>query len=137
MERIDHPVPEHRYKSRSGCVPHHPRTKRSPARQNPRLEFPQAGSSSPVRQQGFRQTLHGHDRRMHGRPTGLAGSEVVAELHKLIAHTLWANEEWITFIDASFPADEYLLTRMSHILLGEQAWFQRILGKEPDRKIWQ
>jgi len=61
----------------------------------------------------------------------------MAELNKLIGHTLWANEEWITFIDASFPADEYLLTRMSHILLGEQAWFQRILGEEPDRKIWQ
>ena len=26
---------------------------------------------------------------------------------------------------------------MSHILLGEQAWFQRIAGEEPDREIWK
>jgi uncharacterized damage-inducible protein DinB len=25
---------------------------------------------------------------------------------------------------------------MSHIVLGEQAWFQRLDGREPDRDIW-
>src|SRR5712691_5650234 len=58
-------------------------------------------------------------------------------LAKLVAHTVWANGEWITFVDENFPSDEYLLTRLSHILLGEQAWFQRILGQEPDRDIWR
>lgn len=28
------------------------------------------------------------------------------------------------------------MQRMSHILHGERAWFQRIAGREPDREIW-
>src|SRR6185295_15418513 len=52
-------------------------------------------------------------------------------------YSLWANEAWITFIGDRFPSDEFLLRRMSHILLGEQAWFQRIFAKELDREIWR
>ena len=58
------------------------------------------------------------------------------DLAKLTDHCIWANELWIGFISENCPADEYLLTRMSHILLGEQAWFDRISGKEPNRNIW-
>ena len=61
----------------------------------------------------------------------------MTDLSKLVAHTAWANGEWVTFAEANCPSDEYLLTRLSHILLGEQAWFQRILGEEPDRDIWR
>src|SRR5437660_2196017 len=61
----------------------------------------------------------------------------MTDLAKLIAHTVWANGEWITFVDANFPSDEYLLTRLSHILLGEQAWFERIAGATVDRNVWR
>ena len=58
-------------------------------------------------------------------------------LWKLIHHCTWANEVWIRFIRDNCPDDEYLLKRMSHVLLGEQAWFQRMSGEEPDRDIWR
>jgi uncharacterized damage-inducible protein DinB len=58
-------------------------------------------------------------------------------LEKLIDHCLWANEAWIAFIAEHAASDEYARTRMSHILLGEQAWFQRIAGEVPDREIWK
>ena len=57
-------------------------------------------------------------------------------LSRLVRHSNWANEAWIDFIAGNCPTDEYLLQRMSHILLGEQAWFQRLDGKDPDRDIW-
>ena len=57
-------------------------------------------------------------------------------LSKLVRHCTWANEAWIDFIASTVPTDEYLLQRMSHILLGEQAWFQRLDGSDPDRNIW-
>jgi uncharacterized damage-inducible protein DinB len=59
-----------------------------------------------------------------------------APLVKLVRHCTWANGAWIDFIADNCPADEYLLQRMSHILLGEQAWFQRLDGRDPDRRIW-
>jgi uncharacterized damage-inducible protein DinB len=62
---------------------------------------------------------------------------MATNLPKLIAHTVWANSEWITFVDSNFPLDEYLLTRLSHILLGEQAWFERIAGVTVDRDVWR
>ena len=34
-------------------------------------------------------------------------------------------------------ADQYTVARVSHILLGEQAWFQRIAGETLDRDIWR
>jgi len=58
-------------------------------------------------------------------------------LSKLIDHCVWANENWIRFIDDSFASDEFLMKRMAHILLGERAWFERLSGEEPDRKIWE
>ena|SRR5436190_23638778 len=58
-------------------------------------------------------------------------------LVKLTEYSVWANELWIGFIEKNFIDDAYLLKRMGHILLGEQAWFQRISGKEPDRNIWK
>jgi uncharacterized damage-inducible protein DinB len=61
----------------------------------------------------------------------------MTDLAKLVAHTIWANGEWTTFVDANFPSDEYLLTRMSHVLLGEQAWFDRISGATVDRNVWR
>jgi uncharacterized damage-inducible protein DinB len=60
----------------------------------------------------------------------------VKPLHKTITHCLWANTRWIEFIAAS-NADDYVVKRISHILLGEQAWFQRIAGEAPDRDIWR
>jgi len=57
-------------------------------------------------------------------------------LSKLIDHCTWANQAWVRFIADAFRSDEYLLQRMSHILLGERAWFQRLAGEEPDRDIW-
>ena len=59
------------------------------------------------------------------------------DLIKLTNYSVWANELWIGFVESNFPNDEYLLKRMGHILLGEQAWFQRISGEDPDRNIWK
>lgn len=58
----------------------------------------------------------------------------MTHLDKLVAHTVWANGEWITFAAKNFPADDFVLVRLSHILLGERAWFDRITGKEPEQR---
>src|SRR5262245_27368342 len=65
------------------------------------------------------------------------GASDMTDLVKLIEYSIWANEMWIACVESDFPRDEYLLKRMGHILLGEQAWFQRISGEEPDRNIWK
>jgi len=57
-------------------------------------------------------------------------------LKRLTEYSCWANEAWINFIEKADPADEFLVTRMSHILLGEDAWFQRIAGVGVDRNVW-
>jgi uncharacterized damage-inducible protein DinB len=59
----------------------------------------------------------------------------MTHLTKLIRHCIWANEAWMDFISESCPSDECLMKRMSHILLGEQIWFQRLLGEQLDRDI--
>ena len=58
-------------------------------------------------------------------------------LHKLIQHCVWANARWIDFVTTSGESNEYVVKRISHILLGEQAWFQRLSGEAPDRDIWR
>ena len=60
----------------------------------------------------------------------------MSDLPKLLHYSSWANEAWIRFVSASCPNDEYLVTRLSHILHGERAWLQRVAGEEPDRDIW-
>jgi uncharacterized damage-inducible protein DinB len=59
------------------------------------------------------------------------------QLTKLVDHCVWANELWIRTIVENWSSDEFLVARMSHILHGEQAWFDRVLGKEPRRDIWR
>ena len=61
----------------------------------------------------------------------------MTSLVKLTEYSIWANDMWIGCIESDFPRDQYLLMRMGHILLGEQAWFQRVAGEEPDRNIWR
>src|SRR5215471_12120686 len=58
------------------------------------------------------------------------------DLARLVAHCMWANQAWLRFIVEQAASDEWLLGRMSHIMLGERAWFQRIHGEEPGRDIW-
>lgn len=60
----------------------------------------------------------------------------MTELPRLVAHCTWANREWLRFIAREAPSDDWLRRRLSHILLGERAWFQRIHGEEPGRDIW-
>ena len=67
----------------------------------------------------------------------LGTADTVTPLSKLIDHCLWANENWIGFLAANSSSDEFLMKRMTHILLGERAWFQRLDGDEPDRNIWK
>ena len=61
----------------------------------------------------------------------------MTQLSKLVRHCNWSNEAWIDFIANNCPTDEFQLHRISHILLGEHAWFQRVNGEEPDPDIWQ
>ena len=58
-------------------------------------------------------------------------------LKKLVDHCVWANGEWITYAAKEFAGDDFVLVRLSHILLGERAWFERIAGQKPDRQIWR
>jgi uncharacterized damage-inducible protein DinB len=62
--------------------------------------------------------------------------DTMSDLPKLLHHCSWANGAWIQFVADACPSDEYLVTRLSHILHGERAWLQRIAGEEPDRDIW-
>jgi uncharacterized damage-inducible protein DinB/catechol 2,3-dioxygenase-like lactoylglutathione lyase family enzyme len=57
-------------------------------------------------------------------------------LSTLVAYTQWANRAWVRFMAEHGNSDEWLWQRISHVLLGERAWFQRIQGHEPDRDIW-
>jgi hypothetical protein len=54
-----------------------------------------------------------------------------------VLHCIWANETWIGFLEEQTASYRYVVTSMSHTLLGERAWFQRIAGAEPDRQVWQ
>jgi len=36
----------------------------------------------------------------------------MTHLDKLVAHTVWANGEWITFAAKNFPADDFVLVRL-------------------------
>ncbi len=58
-------------------------------------------------------------------------------LPKLVAHCEWANNAWRDFIEERAASDDWLRQRISHIMLGERAWFQRIHGEEPGREIWR
>ena len=55
-------------------------------------------------------------------------SEPTHGIKRLTAYSCWANEAWIDFVETVDPTDEFLLKRMSHILLGEDAWVGRIAG---------
>ncbi|MDX1641191.1 MAG: DinB family protein [Balneolaceae bacterium] len=59
------------------------------------------------------------------------------DLTKLVPHCIWANKNWIEFLKNETPDDLHLRELMSHILLSEQVWFQRISRRELNRKIWQ
>ena len=58
-----------------------------------------------------------------------SGAEKSNQAHwikRLTEYSCWANGAWINFIERVDPADEFLVKRMSHILLGEDAWFRRM-----------
>jgi uncharacterized damage-inducible protein DinB len=59
------------------------------------------------------------------------------DLQKLTRYSLWANGSWIDFIEQQRPSDDFLVKRMSHILLGEDAWFRRIAADPVDRDVWK
>jgi uncharacterized damage-inducible protein DinB len=58
-------------------------------------------------------------------------------VQKLTQYSLWANGGWIDFIEGQRPSDEFLVKRMSHILLGEDAWFRRIADDPLDSDVWR
>jgi uncharacterized damage-inducible protein DinB len=57
-------------------------------------------------------------------------------IKRLTEYSCWANAAWIDFIEKARPADDFLVKRMSHILLGEDAWFRRIEGGTVDPDVW-
>jgi uncharacterized damage-inducible protein DinB len=63
-------------------------------------------------------------------------SEPTHFVKRLAQYSCWANAEWITFIERHAPSDEFLVKRMSHILLGEDAWFRRIRSEPLDPDVW-
>jgi uncharacterized damage-inducible protein DinB len=64
-------------------------------------------------------------------------SEPAHGIKRLTEYSCWANAAWVDFIERVRPADEFLLKRMSHILLGEDAWFRRIEGGTVDPNVWR
>jgi uncharacterized damage-inducible protein DinB len=58
-------------------------------------------------------------------------------LSTLVRHTVWANDEWIAVLEGCEAPPAELLRIMSHVLLGERAWFQRLAHQDPDRDIWR
>jgi len=63
-------------------------------------------------------------------------SEPTHYVKRLTEYSCWANAVWIDFIEKVGPSDEFLLKRMSHILLGEDAWFQRMAHVAVERNVW-
>ena len=61
----------------------------------------------------------------------------MSPLNKLVNHSTWANGEWIEYAARAFAGDEFVLVRLSHILLGERAWFDRISGEMVERHVWR
>ncbi|MEX2601739.1 MAG: DinB family protein [Balneolaceae bacterium] len=59
------------------------------------------------------------------------------DLKKLIEYTLWANDNWIQFLADTQTKEPKLWIRMSHIILAEGVWFDRIKGEKPGQDIWQ
>jgi uncharacterized damage-inducible protein DinB len=68
--------------------------------------------------------------------SGAEQSDPTHGIKRLTEYSCWANEAWINFIESVGPADEFLVKRMSHILLGEDAWFRRTAGVEVDGNVW-
>jgi uncharacterized damage-inducible protein DinB len=58
-------------------------------------------------------------------------------LSTLVRYTVWANDAWIALLEGCHAPPAELLRIMSHVLLGEQAWFQRLADENPDRDIWR
>jgi len=63
-------------------------------------------------------------------------SDPTHSIRQLTEYSCWANGAWIDFIEKARPGDEFLVKRMSHILLGEDAWFRRIEGNTVDPNVW-
>lgn len=57
-------------------------------------------------------------------------------LQKQIDYTIWANGEWVQFISERNLDHPKLLLTMSHILLSERVWLERIKGKIAQSEIW-
>jgi uncharacterized damage-inducible protein DinB len=57
-------------------------------------------------------------------------------LERLFAHRAWANARQIEWFSALPEPDEYCLKMLSHILLAEKAWLQRLAGGTADRDAW-
>ena len=63
-------------------------------------------------------------------------SEPTHYVTRLTAYSCCSNQAWINFIEKVGPADAFLVKRMSHILLGEDAWFRRTVGVDVDPNVW-
>jgi uncharacterized damage-inducible protein DinB len=61
----------------------------------------------------------------------------VTSLNRLVDHCTWANEQWITRLFQATPTESRLHQLMSHVLLSEQVWFQRVAGEPLDTDIWR
>ena len=57
-------------------------------------------------------------------------------LKRLHAHREWANQQVMEWVSALPNPDEYFFKMLSHILLAEETWLQRMRG-EVTREVWQ
>jgi uncharacterized damage-inducible protein DinB len=63
---------------------------------------------------------------------GSAVSEkpLAAELLRLVEQSVWANREWIDFVHARPDAEPRPRELLSHVMLGERVWFERVEGEQ-------
>ena len=55
------------------------------------------------------------------------------ELLRLVEQSVWANRQWIEFVYARPVPEARPYELLSHVMLGERVWFERIAGEEKTR----
>jgi uncharacterized damage-inducible protein DinB len=58
------------------------------------------------------------------------------ELLRLLEQSMWANRAWIDFVYSQPEPESRPLELLSHIMLGERVWFERIDGEQTTKSFF-
>jgi uncharacterized damage-inducible protein DinB len=59
------------------------------------------------------------------------------ELLRLLDQSLWANRTWIEYVYSQPEPEKRPLELLSHIMLGERVWFERIEGEQKTQSFFE